>query len=95
MITILLPSENPTRKGGSPVYIVEGKSLTTLQCDCPDYRYRQAAKGGQCKHMKLALEMACLGLGDGSSFAAAPERDICDAKLDLLFGSEIDFQEMS
>lgn len=72
MISLLISSENPARKGGSPAYIVEGTDMKTLQCDCPDYTYRQKAKGGQCKHMKLALELALLGLGDGSSHTAAP-----------------------
>jgi hypothetical protein len=91
MISVLIPSENPGRKGGSPAYIVEGATMTALQCDCPDFIYRKGPKGESCKHMKLALELAMLGLGDGSSLEPAPEREMSEANVDLLFSSEDDY----
>jgi len=34
-------------------YLVNHLDDGSWSCDCPDYRYRQAKLGGQCKHIRL------------------------------------------
>lgn len=40
-------------KNGRKVYKIDDEKWT---CSCPDFQYRQAAIGGECKHIKAHKE---------------------------------------